>query len=521
MTYIPPNSVVEVFTDIGIDKNYSDSLYFPTTEFKDNYFTLLTNSSNFLGRYQSITYQREERNYVRVSASMSTLMSANYIRYKNTSYENKWFYAFVESVEYINNEVVQINYINDVLTTWMGGFELEECYIERMHSPTDNLGDNIIPETFTFNDYVINETGTIKPSGANEFQMVVVICYAFSGISEVQSGQFREGTFNGLGMKAYLPSDVNNINAFITRFSAFPDAIVTMYMCKEAALGIQVPYGGIEVPASSRSVFAETSVSQVTSAMTLDGYLPKNRKMYTFPFNFCCITNNQGNTLNAKYEYCENNTVQVRVNYSHLLPVSEMLRLVHYRGSGNFMDNFQTLTLEGYPLCNWSSDAYLGWVAENVVPYTVNAAVGTITSYFNPIAGASSLLGTAASLVKSQYDALKEPDTVRGNVANGSLLYSCGSLNFSFARMSLNAKVAEEIDKFFDMFGYAYNQLGQPSMNNRMYWTYLKTKGCKIRGRIPSDDCAEIERIIDNGVRFWKGVEYIGYYSSLDNYTLE
>jgi hypothetical protein len=521
MAYIAPNSIVEVFTDIGLDRNYNDCLYFPSKEVKTTYFDLLANTDKMIGRYQSLSYQRETRNYVRVSGSMSTLINANYMRYKNTSYENKWFYAFIESVEYINNEVVQLNYVNDVMTTWMGEFELGECYIERMHSATDNIGDNLIPESFNVNDYVINETNVIMPHGANEMQMVVVICYSWSGLNEAVDCKVREGIFNGLGMIAFLTMDVSGINAFIGNFADYNNSIISIYMCKEAALGVQVQLGGTYIPASARSQFADVSISQVTSASPIDGYVPRNRKLYNYPFNYCAITNGQGSSITGKYEYAVDNTIQVRVNYSCLQPVSEMLRLVQYRGSGNYMDNFSTLTLEGYPVCNWASDAYKGWLAQNCVPYALSAIATAIVGEFNPIAASMSAIGIITNTLKDQYSATLERDPVHGSIANGSLLFSSGALVFSFARLSVNASIAQEIDKYFDMFGYAYNQLGKPSMNNRLYWTYLKTNGCKVHGDLPSDDAAAIENIIDHGARFWKGIEYIGKYSQLSNETLE
>ena len=72
------------------------------------------------------------------------------------------------------------------------------------------------------------------------------------------------------------------------------------------------------------------------------------------------------------------------------------------------------------------------------------------------------------------------------------------------------------IDSYFDSFGYAIRKVGTPNMNARPHWTYCKTIGCVVHGDLPADDARQIERMFDNGIRFWKNVDELGNYS-LDN----
>ena len=98
MAYVAPNSTVQLFGDINLSDNYHDSLYFASNSAKDTYFDGLAKLANV----PAMSYTREQRGYVRIQRSMASVYTARYMRYKNTSFENKWFYAFVKDVEYIN-----------------------------------------------------------------------------------------------------------------------------------------------------------------------------------------------------------------------------------------------------------------------------------------------------------------------------------------------------------------------------------------------------------------------------------
>ena len=102
--YIEPNSQVQFFSDIGISQNYDTALYFSSTNEKDAYF----NNLDKIASFSKVSYSRSNKGVIRLEANILALYDAGYMRFKNTSFENKWFYAFVDSVEYINNTTVEI-----------------------------------------------------------------------------------------------------------------------------------------------------------------------------------------------------------------------------------------------------------------------------------------------------------------------------------------------------------------------------------------------------------------------------
>jgi hypothetical protein len=66
--------------------------------------------------------------------------------FQNTAFGNKWFYAFIKGVEYINNSATEVEYEIDVMQTWYFDYDVGESFVEREHSETDDVGDNIVPE---------------------------------------------------------------------------------------------------------------------------------------------------------------------------------------------------------------------------------------------------------------------------------------------------------------------------------------------------------------------------------------
>ena len=526
MAYIAPNSTVELFKNINLTDNYSDSGYFASTSAKDNHFTNLA-SSYKVGTYTALSYNRAERGFVRLQVPMSTAIYANYMRFKNTSFENKWFYAFVVDVEYINNEVTQIIFELDYLMTWMGSFTLGKCFVERMHSEDDIIGNNLVSEGFTFDDYVYTYKNRIRPFGVNEDNYCVIILYATHGISELTAhGSYHDGVFSGLNDQVFNSTDISGINSFLNQFSATPDSVVAMYMAKTKAISPydDIPNGtGIELPTTP----VGTNVMNITlngiSQNGLDGYVPKNNKLYTYPYNFCCIDNGQGGSLIMKYEFCGDNYLpKILFSYNVMTPITEVIRPSGYKGAPTV--TAESLSLTGYPICSWVSDAFKAWVAQNAVGYGIDVAKDVI-SFANinikriesnvkmDLTAAGGLVEDVSNIVKGAYSASLKPDIVKGDVANGNNLFASGYFGFHYGQMSIPRGIAAIIDNYFEGYGYAFNTIMQPTMFARPYWTYLKTKGCHVEGTLPSDHAKRIEEIIDNGCRFWTQIESIGDYS--------
>ena len=77
-----------------------------------------------------IQYQRKD-NIIRFNEHIDSIIEYNYCMYKNKNYSDKWFYAFIVNMEYINDHRTDIKIVTDVFQTWQFDLTFKECFVER------------------------------------------------------------------------------------------------------------------------------------------------------------------------------------------------------------------------------------------------------------------------------------------------------------------------------------------------------------------------------------------------------
>lgn len=521
MAYIQPNSTVEFFPDIGLTGNYDDTIYFPDLTTKDTYFQNLSK----IATVTSLSYVRENRGFIRVERPMSTMYRVGYMRYRNTSFENKWFYAFVRSVNYINNITTEVEFEMDVMMTWMGVFTLKQCFIERQHTMTDAIGANICDEGLGLGEYICEGSSMT----------------AFFGSYKI--GFYK--TFNPDEDSVGIPGIVQGTMCpLLVDFYSFDSSSVATLVDRindlvgdnrgDEILGLKlVPEHWCDVQDSTPP---EDTFSVTKPYTTIAGYTPKNKKLFTFPYKYLEVENCEGESVAYKYEYfntlpdaLSSGEAYFKIIGTSCTPeVNIMCTPKDYNGEAYAWD--ESLSMKNFPNVPWNVDGYKAYLAQrdstifgNVfykamaggasgaatggfIGGPIGAAVGTLTG---AITGASSALAPVASeevnnLLKNDYDLpARFPVTTKGS-ADSNIMVQSRNKNFYFRRMSITKNYAMMIDHYFDMFGYAIKQHGIPNMHARPYYTFVKTKGCIVDGNLPSDDARSIENIFDRGVRFWK-----------------
>ena len=132
---------------VPLENDYKHTLYFSDESSQSNYFL-----SKAVKSYDTFSYLRKD-NIIQVPDHYDEIYNVNYVMYQNRRYNNKWFYAFVDSVEYINNNTVGVHYHIDVMQTWHFEYAFNQCMIERQHTESDVVGRNTIPENFELGEY--------------------------------------------------------------------------------------------------------------------------------------------------------------------------------------------------------------------------------------------------------------------------------------------------------------------------------------------------------------------------------
>lgn len=506
MAYIQPDGVVQFFGDLGLSPNYENTLYFPSVSAKDAYFDALTPITSAT----ALTYSRAERGFIRVEKPMSTMINVGYMRFKNSSFENKWFYAFVKNVEYINNITTQVNFELDVMMTWMGAFTLNKCFVERQHSATDNIGDNIVDEDLEIGDYVVNSVN--RTHFMDNYTIIIGASVDQQG-NPVAGGQMINGVYSGIVLHQF--GTYQAANDFIDDLTdkAKSDAIVGACMCPTAFITDQQSVGQTYTGNKNYTV--------------LDGYSDiKNKKLFTYPYNFLCVTNGDGNFATFRFEFFKASATQYQFSVwgiASLEPEAMIVPISYKNHTAQVADIGEKMGLAGFPSCAFNIDAYKAWLAQNqssrtadvvstVTSGVISTAIGSMISPITGVMGAVHTAGNIASLLGKRMDYSRKPPQTNG-VQASSLMAGMHIKDFYFYHKSITQEYVKIIDDYFTMFGYAQKKVMTPNMSVRPYWTYVKTLGCTLSGNLPADDGAKIERIFDDGVRFWKNHNDIGNYS--------
>lgn len=515
--YIEPNTNIKVLHNVPLDNTYDHTIYFASAAAQQTYFASMVKYN-----LTTYTYQRVNKGIMRVEGKADNYYDCNYLMFQNTNFGTKWFYAFITSVEYINNETTQLTFEIDVMQTWLFDAHVEECFIERQHSLSDAIGDNIVPETLDPGEYIFNDYAPLTA------MVDMVVCLAIVDVDGQSAGNLYDGIYGSAELWVYDSNDVTSINAKVNQYTQKPDSIISMYMFPKALIG-QIPATN-KLPYAAGALKTNVLKAAITKQDTLDGYTPKNGKMYTYPYNFYHVDNASGSDLALRYEYFENLQPAFEISGTVTQPVNVTLRPASYKGVSGYSAltgyttlNTESLQLSNYPICSWNVDAYQAWIAQNSIPLALGTVgnigqMGIAAAYStNPGASiATGSIGMVSSLLGQYYQASIQADISRGSFNNGGVNVATSKQQFYGGRCSVSRQYAKMIDDYFTMYGYAVKSIGRINTHSRPHWNYVKTVGCVITGSFPNEDMKKLIQIYDRGITFWKNANEVGNYE-LDN----
>ena len=516
--YIEPNTVVRILKDCPLDTTYDHTIYFQSSNAQVLYFQGLT---KYTLAQQS--YQRVKRGYMRVAIKAEDLYDCNYLMFQNSSFGSKWFYAFIKSVEYVNNVTSEIEFEIDVMQTWFFDYTLGKCFVEREHSNTDIIGENLVPENLETGEYVSDDFDATNVLGAKSIVVATTFDESYTNIS----GAYYCGLFSGLYYHVFPNTAEGAIECaeFIDGAGSKSDGIVSVFLMPTAMVGDILDSAKAYDVAKSKNL---TSIGSYTNV--------KNKKLFTYPYNFLYVTNLQGNHAVYPYEYFSSGQCTFSVTGDMSCNPQVILVPMNYKGVPANYD--EKMVLSGYPQLSFNTNTFKTWLAQSAGSLGINA-VSTALSTGTSMASASIALQYAVSASAAATASLSAAVApIAGAVAVGGILAqvaqhalmprqahggggaqtlaAVGLLDFAFMHKHITPEFARIIDDYFSMYGYATHKVKQPNRNVRPYWTYTKTVGCVAVGSVPCDDMRKICSIYDKGITFWKSGANVGNYS-LDN----
>lgn len=483
---------------------------------------------------KEFTYQRKD-DIIRVPYHIDELYNCNYVMYKNKAYTDKWFYAFITDMAYINDGRTDIKIETDVWGTWWDNIYVKPSFVEREHTDNDTFGRHTYPEGLETGEYIINKSKVddyLLDEGTRCWVVAVTeaptivsytpeegFTYNKTEIKPV-TGRMYGGIYSGL---KYIPFySVDALNKFINQYDAGKTDAIQCIFCVPSCL-VSLNSSG-EIATVNGAV--NWSVNLGTCPTTVDGYTPRNKKLLCYPYTYLVASNRQGSSAIYHNEKFYKGGNRVFFTEGTITPGCSIHTYpIEYNNEGENLD--EAISLGKLPICNWTSDVYTNWLTQNAI--NIGADVGTNLAQIGAgfaltASGGGSMLGVpmmanglmgVLGSVGQHYQRQMIPDQSRGNINCGDVMHSGMWNTFIFYDMSVKAEYARIIDDFFDRYGYKVNRVKEPLKNHRAIWWYTKTIDVNINGAIPQKDLAKIRSIYDNGVTFWRN------HNQVENYNLK
>lgn len=530
------NSIVILAKNINMDKEYENIIDYSESDL----LSLLRNNDHLVMEQSNYSFLKVGENRISVGIPYAVCLRANYIALQNPYYSNKWFFAFIDSVEYSSEKSTIINYTVDEISTWWSYWSRKMCYVEREHVNDDTLGLHTIPEGLETGEYKVNG---IEYDNINDDLTIVM-----ATTQDPNDGTSRVGKYNG------IPSGVGYYRYDVMGTPANPETNSLLYAMRQLAedSGSSAIVGMFLAPkylagGSSTSIPIANSNTPVYNTMSitpirnLDTYVPKNNKCLCFPYCFMELSNNigQANVLYQERWIRASGLNQVGIVGALTPGCSVRAYPINYNGVN---DNYEEgISLGKFPQLNWNTDQYTNWLTQNGI------SIGGIRLDAVQVGVASGLIETGANIglssimpgegmtdytsgLKGVFQTMQEnyrhsliPNTFNGSLNCGDVITSDGLNKFCVIKKTVKREFAESIDSYFTRFGYKVNSLKVPNFTGRRYWNFVKIANGEIVGyannntvNVPESSMDVINNVFRKGTTIWHNHDDIGNYN-LDN----
>lgn len=415
MSYlIQPDSDVILLTNIPLDLEQEHSICFDTKERQYSYFT----QQRFLKyRLADYSYQRYNLGVIKVEKTTDDLYNVNYMMFRNTAFGNKWFYAFVTSVEYINNVTTAIYYEIDPLQTWLFDFDIGQSFVVREMPVTDYANEQLVDEPLETGEYVISRTQPDSDFASWTNTKICVLTtnaiilkatntmlntlsssnfYSSYGLpieNEMLSalidfadvGGVNCGTLPSGMLPLFFPNDSigrKNLRWYINCLQSYnqTDSILSMFLvpsfvANSASYSVAEfgagPTHGFEVSCSINNneqdypIYYPQYIGMPSNHIT-DGNI-KNMKLFNYPYCFPFISDGQGNIHPFKPQLFTNDDAfyHFQIGWCCSSTLEVLLTPKDYKGMDvNYEESY---TINKFPQISWITDYFREYWARNKI----------------------------------------------------------------------------------------------------------------------------------------------------------
>ncbi len=553
-------AIIEMFRNCPFDNSYAHTLEPMDIAKKLSWLEQNCGYKSQEDRYEQYMYVRLDSATNKGTFKLQCLdiwaYSYNYAYINNL--RGEVYFAFITGCRYVNDAtqptevmskgVYEFDFEIDLLMSNLHNVnQLKPCMVSRHHSESDEIGENIVAEPFSLLEEVCNDGGykVLTPSAYGDDTCIIIY-----EMEENQStGHLVDGVFSAAKIHVFSTnsSGLSSAQGLINDAASHghPESILAIAMSKYSYLQLANVGDHLILGDTDKVTPVQVHIPNISENDTIDGYKPKNKKLYTYPYNYVNVVNCKGNDINLRYEFWKPNGNNLDLQYycTRGLPLTMQIRPIDYKnnttGSGtNAISPDVFIECTGFPLGTWSQESFEIWKAQNqgnilgtLAKSAVSIGAGIVTK--NPITTAFAITNTIQNVVEiaqQGYTSSIVSDRFSGTLSGTSVNYNSKVEGFFYTRKSIPYENAKMIDNFFTRFGYAQIKLMTPNPTARPKYTFIQTsEPCYVNdtgmqgytnGSANSKQIAIINRCFMNGITFWNRSitkDTIFQYDTLDN----
>lgn len=450
------------------------------------------------------TFQRQEGQLVRVPLSQDKAGMYNYLSYVNNG---RTFYAFITGMVYRNDNLTVVKYENDYWHTYVNDIKYNQCYILRMTVPKseDVFGAFLEPEPIGVSGHKMHSRGGYTVKG----ERVIIMSTRDTGGQPNTQPNFYNGSYSAAKLYNATPAGAKSFLDFLIE-NKYEDAVVGIYTMPSALVGTETEL------TSGKTATLDIPIQLALT--NIDGYTPKNKKVYASPYCYLHVSASNGSSRDYRLEYFGNSEIATFRVFGSVGSGGVVAFVpTDYGWAGEtaglgapILDNAITIDM---PTGNWSGNSGAAWWLVNGLSTAIGAvaSIGSAAIGGGGIGAASSLLSTGADVVKTAQTVEASSYKMHGTMASGNIGAAIQGLGFTCWLMCPTAEEAQTIDNYFSAFGYAINDIGNPTPNKRAVWDYIQTEGTSCSVAVaPATAEQQINTMLNNGLRVWHSAENFG-----------
>lgn len=499
-------------------------------------------------KYEHINIIRRDSDLI-LKGVNEDLTQCNYLMYQNKDISDKWYFAFIDNVQYNSLNSVIISHTIDVWQTYQFDITYYKNLILRSHvaKSDDTVGRWLAPEPISvapeferkhnvFNDlswtpqYVLHSTSVYNPN-TKKYE------YKGNGTGASLSSEYGIFVDNDIDVQSVIkkygkmsPAEAlkddnddkysNWIADLLTgQWDSFEKSIDNAIKLISTTSISQLQdhrselIGLYAIPSwvhDGSNKYATNDITSKSVSVPLPdstlacGYAPRNKKMLSSLCKAYLFYNENGFKLPLKPELFTSKTPSFTVKSTELSTNGFILQI------GSYADYTAKTNKISY-----NCENRLGYDANtglDKVLNTLTSAVGVVNAVGS--AASQAFAGNVGGAVQGAVGAVQQSINMidalgqRGvnTGASGDIMSITEKRAMPvFADVSPTEAQCRYIDDYLDFYGYAINEIGKIStyMKNRSNWNYIQVANCNIKVSAPNDDINKLKQMFESGVTIW------------------